>query len=473
MIAALSLIPRIALCPRLAAPVLAGLLTLSACGPAPRDPSLASRASTPAASALPPMKSFAGSPSQRPSRSNAEIAADFLDLSFQLESGRTLPVFTRFEGPVTVRVEGGAPPTLVPDLDRLLARIRREAGIDISRTGAAEASITVATVPRAELQRLVPQAACFVSPRISSWAEFKATRRSATSDWTTLTTRTRMAVFIPSNVSPQEVRDCLHEELAQALGPLNDLYRLPDSVFNDDNFNAVLTGFDMLVLRATYAPELRSGMTKAEVAARLPAILARLNPAGGSGGIARTSATPRAWIAAVEAALGPRTPATRRRQAAKEAVSIAAAQGWGDSRRAFSLYILGRLSIAAEPDLALASFLRAEDIYRARPETRLQAAHVAMQLAAYALSSGDPKTVLRIADTYIPVAEEAENAALLAQLMLMKAEALLLSGRVAEAAVVRQEALGWARYGFGADGEVRARAGEIAALAPTVRLASK
>jgi len=34
--------------------------------------------------------------------------------------------------------------------------------------------------------------------------------------------------------SPQEVRDCLHEELAQALGPLNDLYRLPDSVFNDD-----------------------------------------------------------------------------------------------------------------------------------------------------------------------------------------------------------------------------------------------
>jgi hypothetical protein len=83
-----------------------------------------------------------------------------------------------------------------------------------------------------------------------------------------------MAVFMPADVAPQEVRDCLHEEVAQAIGPLNDLYRLPDSVFNDDNFHTVLTGFDMLILRATYAPELRSGMTRAEVAAALPGILA-------------------------------------------------------------------------------------------------------------------------------------------------------------------------------------------------------
>ena len=52
------------------------------------------------------------------------------------------------------------------------------------------------------------------------------------------------------------MRDCLHEELAQALGPLNDLYRLPNTVFNDDNFHSVLTGFDMTILRATYAPGL-------------------------------------------------------------------------------------------------------------------------------------------------------------------------------------------------------------------------
>ena len=87
-----------------------------------------------------------------------------------------------------------------------------------------------------------------------------------------------VSLFIPSDASPQEIRDCLHGE--RGAGPLNDLYRLPNSVFNDDNIHTILTDFDMMVLRATYAPELRSGMTRAEVAARLPAILRRINPAG-------------------------------------------------------------------------------------------------------------------------------------------------------------------------------------------------
>src|SRR5690606_7618258 len=113
------------------------------------------------------------------------------------------PVFTRFEGPVTVRLAGPVPPTLGPDLDRLIGRLRREAGIDISRVSGGTASITIETVPRSELQRAVPQAACFVSPRISSWAEFRSTRRSPLSDWTTLTRRERMAVFLPGDVSPQ------------------------------------------------------------------------------------------------------------------------------------------------------------------------------------------------------------------------------------------------------------------------------
>jgi hypothetical protein len=328
-------------------------------------------------------------------------------------------------------------------------------------------------VPRGELQRLVPQAACFVSPRISSWTEFKASRRSTLSDWTTLTRRDKMAIFLPGDVAPQEMRDCLHEEIAQALGPLNDLYRLPDSVFNDDNFHAVLTGFDMLILRATYSDELQSGMSEAEVAARLPGILARLNPAGGAGGIAQPSETPRAWISAVETALGPRTATSRRRGAAKEAVNVAENRGWRDGRRAFSLYILGRLSISADPDLALASFLQADAIYRSRPETGVQAAHIAMQLAAYALSSGNPEAVVSIVDANIPTAAGAENAALLAQLMLMKAEALDLNNRRAEANVVRQDALGWARYGFGSEADVRLRAAEITSLSPNLRVAAR
>lgn len=439
-------------------------LVLAACtGTQPRD--TASRlAGFP--STLPPMKTFA-SPGITPSPgwSNTAIARDFLDLAFELESGRTLPVLTRFEGPITVRLTGVVPPSVGPDLARLLRRLQTEAGIAITRvTASDEASITIEVLPRSELQRYVPQAACFVVPRLSSWAGFKRKRHSAVVDWTTLIQRDRMAIFLPGDVSPQEARDCLHEELAQALGPLNDLYRLGDSVFNDDNFHTVLTGFDMLILRAYYSPRLRSGMTREQVAARLPGILGKLNPRGRHAPTTLATKTPRAWIDAIEEALGPRTSPARRQAAAHRAVSIARDQRWSDNRMAFSLFALGRLSPTGEADIALASFLQASTIYNARPETRLQGAHVAMQLAAFALSSSQPQAAIDLVDGNLAQVAQAENAALLATLLMIKAEALEQQGRMAEARAVRLDSLGWARYGFGSDKAVHTRALEIAAL---------
>ena len=463
--------------------LLAAALALAACAPAP--PADLAERRVAFAGPLPPMKRFAGTGAAPTLRSNREIAADFLELSFEMESGRRLPVLSRFEGPVRVGLREPADASLQRDLAALLARLRTEAGIDIARAGAGEeANIVVEVLPRRDLQRLVPQAACFVVPRVSSWAEFRRTRRSRAVDWTTLTTRTRAAVFLPGDVSPQEARDCLHEEIAQALGPLNDLYRLPDSVFNDDNFHTVLTGFDMLMLRITYDPALQSGLSRAEVASRLPGILARLNPRGQGVPGQRPEPTPRAWIEAIETALGPRAgpeerraaagatpspahvvPPEERRAAAKRAVAIAERRRWRDTRRAFSLYALGRLSLGAEPELALASFLEAAAIYRARPDTRIQSAHVAMQLAAFSLSAGQLDGAIALVEESLPPVAEAENAALLATLLLIKAEALEARGAAGRAATVREDALGWARYGFGAEAVVRARAAEIAALA--------
>ncbi|RVV99763.1 DUF2927 domain-containing protein [Mesobaculum littorinae] len=442
-------------------------LTLAACAPT-RDVPTRRLVFT---GELPPMRTFAGSRDDRPTRSNAAIARDFLDLSFSLESGRALPVLTRFEEPITIRSTGrNIPPSLSGDLDRLIGRLRQEAKLDITRVGpGTEASITVESVPRADLQRAVPQAACFVVPRLSSWEEFRKNRHTAVLDWTTLTTRTRMAVFIPSDVSPQEVRDCLHEEIAQALGPLNDLYRLDDSVFNDDNFNAVLTGFDMTVLRTYYAPELASGMTREEVAAQLPGILARVNPAGRGLPDPGPADVSRDWIDAVELSLGPATAPSRRLAAAKTAVRIATERGWHDSRLAFSLYVQGRLSLGIEPDLALASFLQSGAIYAANPATQVHKAHVAMQIAAFALSTGQADAAIEMVDDNTDAVARSQNAALLASLLMVKVEALELQGRLREAEAVRQTALGWARYGFGSDDEVRVRVGEIASLSPRRR----
>ncbi|WP_297773967.1 DUF2927 domain-containing protein [uncultured Roseovarius sp.] len=425
-----------------------------------------SRAATPTETGMPPMKAFSAPRPLPPQRSNRDIQRDFLDLSFQLESGRMLQYFSRFEGPITVRVTGNPPITLISDLTRLLHRLRTEAGIDISRVSEGSANITIEAVSREDIRRNLPKAACFVVPNISRLSQYRAARSSRATDWSQLRRRDKIAIFVPSDTSPQEVRDCLHEELAQALGPLNDLYRLADSVFNDDNVHAVLTGFDMLVLRAYYAPELRAGMSRRQVEARLPGILSRLNPAGDQIAPRFSGSTPRAWIEAIQTALGPGARPVQRRAAAIDALRIAQAVGWTDHRRAFSHFALGRISQATDPDFAQDQFVAAEQFYERNPGTGLHRAYAAAQLAAYAISQGRGEDALMLLRPHLGTAERHENAALLATLLMLRAEALDLSGRVSEARMVRLDSLGWARYGYGADWAVRAKLREVGALSP-------
>jgi len=266
--------------------------------------------------------------------------------------------------------------------------------------------------------------------------------------------------------APQELRDCLHEEIAQALGPLNDLYRLPDSVFNDDNIHTVLTGFDMLVLKAYYSPELRNGMGRAEVEAALPGILRRLNPAGENVLVQFAASTSPAWKAEMAKALGAIRAPYGRLEAAQNAVAISRSRGWNDTRLGFSNYVLGRLIIAAEPQRAFAAFREADRIYRRDVTTELHRAYVGVQLAAFALLNGDAVDVLNITARHLNTAARYENAALLASLMMFRAEALELQGREAEAQAVRLDSLGWARYGFGSPRAINARLREIALLNP-------
>jgi hypothetical protein len=49
---------------------------------------------------------------------------------------------------------------------------------------------------------------------------------------------------------------------------------------------------------------------------------------------------------------------------------------------------------------------------------------------------------------------------------LLRAEALDLTGRSAEARTVRLDSLEWARYGFGPNRAVRAKLREISSLSP-------
>ena len=414
-----------------------------------------------------------------PARPNGEMVADLIELGFFMESGREIPQFSRFEGPVKLVTRGPMSAVTERDLDRLLERLRREARIDIARAPGnrvdeGENVITVEFISRRQLRSVVPAAACFVVPNVGTWDEFTENRRSPVIDWTRVTRRERVAVFVPADTTQQEIRDCLHEEIAQGLGPLNDLFRLTDSVFNDDNFQTVLTGFDMLMLRAWYAPELEIGMTRAQVAARLPAILNRLNPRGRRSPGPAPGATPRPWVEAVEAALGAEGAMAQRREASAKALEIAREQGWTGPRLALSLMLSARLAGPGDGEAAMAALLIASEIYRSRPGGEVHAAHIDMQLAVQALAAAQYDMVLDLAERARPMAERSENGALLASLGFMRAEALARKGREAEAEQLRLDSMAAARYGFGSQAAAQARQAEIARLTGAgVRLAQR
>lgn len=395
-----------------------------------------------------PMARFTSHHPSAPARSNREMARDFVDLAFELESGRPLSVFTRFEGPITVRVTGAPPPTLHADLDALLQRLRREAGIDIRRTDSPDASITLQAVSRAEIRNTIENAACFVVPNITDLSQYRAARRSGFADWGALRRRERMAVIVPNDSAPQEVRDCLHEELAQAIGPLNDLYRLPDSVFNDDNVHTVLTGFDMLMLRAYYHPDLHNGMNRAEVAARIEGILDRLNPGGIHVPTRHLRPEPRMWGDAILRALGPGSSAAARRRAAMDAVRLAQQARWQDHRRGFSHLTLARIIAPVDPTGARHQLELADHFFSLSPHTDLHRAFVGARLAEDALERRAFGEAIEITRAHIPTARRYENAALLATLMVMEAAALSHTGQMKAAKARRLDSLAWARYGF-------------------------
>ncbi|SDW31291.1 Protein of unknown function [Ruegeria halocynthiae] len=416
---------------------------------------------------LPPSKSFGATRPSPPARSNRNIAADFLSLHFALESGAELPVFTRFDGPVTVRLTGTPPPSMQTDLSRLLTRLQREARIDIRQIPEGQANITIEAVSQKQIRRILPQAACFVVPNSSSLEEYRRDRRKTKSNWTELRNREQIGIFIPYDASPQEIRDCLHEELAQALGPLNDLYRLPDSVFNDDNFHTVLTGFDMLILRTAYAPELQNGMTREQVAAVLPGVLSRLNPRGDRVSPRPVAETPRDWINAVQRSLGASAGSAKRLNAANEAARIGQQQGWTDHRRAYPHYLLGRMAQFEDPEIAQQQYDIAMKYLKNTPGTEIQRAHVTAQTAAFALAQGQGADTLPELNAAINVMTRAENAALLATLLLLKSEVLRQSGQMDQARNARLDSIGWARYGFGSELVVRSVSQDIAQSAAT------
>ncbi|MGB0660878.1 MAG: DUF2927 domain-containing protein [Mangrovicoccus sp.] len=412
--------------------------------------------------ALPPMPSF-GAPRPLPlNRANSDMARDILDLTFRTERDQDLPVLTRFESPLTLAVIGQVTPDLTQELDRLLQRLKREAGLDIQRVGAGEnPSLTIEAIRQKDLQKIVPGAGCFVLPTAISFNSFAANTRRSQFLWSRLTTREKATIFLPSDTSRQRIRNCLHEELAQSLGPINDLFRLEDSVFNDDGMHNVLTSFDMLALRAIYDPALHSGMTRPEVAAHLPEILDRLNPAGRKIPAAPLAATSLAWREAYHRSRSSQDLLMRLR-AGEYAVSLAAKAGWSDTRLGLSWLSLGDALAPSSDADAEAAYANAARIFAQRPNGDMAQMRAGAALASYALIKGDYAGAAQLAERHLPAALKGEDAQLLTTLYFQKSEALNGLGQRNASVKAGLAGLAWAQYAYKTPQEIVSAATRIA-----------
>ncbi len=374
-------------------------------------------------------------------RANGAIADEFVAYMFETEGGVRIPRLLKYEGPVQVSLDG-ALAGYRADLQGVLAGMRQQSGIDIALTDGT-ANIRILQVPAAALKQIYPTAACVVVPGVSSFA---AVQRRQFPRWSRQTALTKAVVLIPDTSAPYIVRACLNEEIAQALGPVNDQYRVSDTVFNDDNVFNSLTDYDHLILQLLYSPELRSGMGKAAVRAVVPTLLAQQNPAGARSG--QASQADSRWQTLLETAMNGANPRPARLSAAEKAV--ARARSFGGHRLAQALLIYGRLTLRDQPALAAPAFQEAYQLNLSQlgPEN-LRTALAAMHVAAVALKAADYNAVITLTTPALATAKRFSDPVLQAGIQSLRALAFVQLGQNRAAQAARVDSLAQARYAFG------------------------
>ncbi|MBX2855569.1 MAG: DUF2927 domain-containing protein [Rhodobacteraceae bacterium] len=218
-------------------------------------------------------------------RDNAAIAQDFDYLVFETEGGRRFDQLNKLREPIAVAFLGQRFNEYRPFTRKFVQELAREADIDLflaetpEQASQAASRVHIRFVSFGEMDISTPDAQCiFLAGAEPFWRIIDDEARYA--ELAQQISPSEMTVYIPINATPEEVRECLYEEITQALGPQNDLLHLSDSIFNDENSHSRPTPYDLLILKALYDRRLQPLQSRDEVMALLPAILADHHPSG-------------------------------------------------------------------------------------------------------------------------------------------------------------------------------------------------
>lgn len=211
---------------------------------------------------------------------NGSLADVFTILTHDMEWGASRPNLVRFEGPVRVAMIGEGSNRYQVFLAEFLRRLRTESRIDIAVSAPKDADLLVRFVPGQEFTGRT-NAQCIVVNGHPTWSDLQNdTTEHGADAFEHNTTLEKASAIIPNTLEPYKIRECILEEVSQALGTANDLYALGSSIFNDDDGHTWPTRLDYLMLRVLYDPRLETGLDRSETTARARDVLDELNPEG-------------------------------------------------------------------------------------------------------------------------------------------------------------------------------------------------
>lgn len=385
--------------------------------------------------------------------SNRSLADVFVLLTHGLEWGANRPNLVRYEAPISVGLTGPGSVQYAGFLDSYLAQLRSRSGITIAR-GPGPHNLAIRFVPGNAFRRRAPRQSCLVAPGQMDWATFATNpARYGTRAFETQTALSAMTVFIPDNAEPFLVRICLIEEIAQALGPANDLYGLGPSIFNDDGAHVWPTRLDYLMLRVLYAPEMRTGLSAAETRSRARTVLDRLNPEGRA---APSLPVPRPgrmarWSQAIRDAFKRGGDLDARRADARKAVAIAARQAPGSAYHCRALSALVRLTRTNPAEARQAATDGQRICASAHGLSDIRLARLQLDTARLLYDAGSPAAAMSalrgLEDTFAAHGQEERLTAFYA----LQAASLRAIQQGTKSFEARRRAAEWGAYALGRD----------------------
>lgn len=386
--------------------------------------------------------------------SNANHADNLISLYFDTEWDATREGLAKWDGPVTVSIDTSDLSEYRPFLEDYLRRLRAEGGVDIRLAPSGQGAISIVTAPGDAIRSSFATAFCIVAPGRLTFNELVSSRDDPDStDWTRIESIRNATVIIPVDAAPYQVRACLMEEIAQALGPGNDIFYLADTIFNDDGAHVTPTSFDMLALRVLYDPALSSGMSQAEAKPIVRSILDQRLPQGAGVPRGPDFRTEPDWKDAILASSAFGVPRRTQLAIAEEAVRLSQNFSSVDPRRGFSFERLGHAYLAEgefrKAEFAFRRAIAAFELSVGDQDIRIASSRVGLAISLN--GQGKAGQALTQVELALPILAAHDTDDRIRVALIERYEAQAALGHERDALQTALLSIDWALYSLGAD----------------------